>query len=172
MITPIRLGNIYNNNHFGSSFGGTTWDIRGVSPTLETAQGGNRQPLIVVKEDKMDNVICVASRGRIPKGQTEYVQNYEMLGNETINALTHASKDNMLLGKEYQMEDENQIYRIRKLTPRECFRLMGVRDEDYDKLTVSDTQKYKQAGNSIVVDVLEDIFDNMFVKECKSGRLF
>lgn len=63
-------------------------------------------------------------------------------------------------------------YRIRKLTPKECFRLMGVHDEDYEKLTVSDTQKYKQAGNSIVVDVLQAIFENMFVKECKKNRLF
>jgi len=62
-------------------------------------------------------------------------------------------------------------YRIRKLTPKECFRLMGVKDEDYDKLTVSNSQRYKQAGNSIVVDVLMAIFENMFIKDCK-GRLF
>lgn len=61
---------------------------------------------------------------------------------------------------------------IRKITPRECFRLMGVKDEDYDKLTVSVAQQYKQAGNSIVVDVLMAIFENMFVKDCKSNRLF
>ena len=68
---------------------------------------------------------------------------------------------------------ENKVrYRIRKLTPKECFRLMGVKDEDYEKLTVSDTQKYKQAGNSIVVDVLQAIFENMFVNECKKNRLF
>lgn len=65
-----------------------------------------------------------------------------------------------------------QNYRIRKLTPRECFRLMGVKDEDYEKLTVSDTQKYKQAGNSIVVDVLMAIFLNMFIKECETNTLF
>lgn len=63
-------------------------------------------------------------------------------------------------------------YQIRKLTPKECFRLMGVKDEDYEKLTVSNSQKYKQAGNSIVVDVLMSIFDNMFVQECKSNALF
>lgn len=65
-----------------------------------------------------------------------------------------------------------QDYRIRKLTPRECFRLMGVKDDDYNKLTVSNAQRYKQAGNSIVVDVLMTIFENMFVKDCKSNRLF
>ena len=53
--------------------------------------------------------------------------------------------------------------RIRKLTPRECFRLMGFTDEDFDKAQKvnSDTQLYKQAGNSIVVDVLCAIFREM-----------
>ena len=56
------------------------------------------------------------------------------------------------------MDMEN--IRIRKLTPRECWRLMGFSDEDFDraKEVNSDTQLYKQAGNSIVVDVLEAIF--------------
>lgn len=52
----------------------------------------------------------------------------------------------------------------RKLTPRECFRLMGVEDSDIDKLVtsgISDNQLYKLAGNSIVVDVLEGIFKNL-----------
>jgi DNA (cytosine-5)-methyltransferase 1 len=47
-------------------------------------------------------------------------------------------------------------YRIRKLTPRECFRLMGVKDEDYDKIAKnqSDSSLYHLAGDSIVVDIL------------------
>lgn len=52
-------------------------------------------------------------------------------------------------------------YRIRKFTPRECFRLMGLRDEEIDKIQrtgISNSQQYKLAGNSIVVDVLENIF--------------
>ena len=54
---------------------------------------------------------------------------------------------------------------IRKLTPRECFRLMGLDDKDIDKIQmtkISDTQQYKLAGNSIVVPVLEEIFKNLF----------
>ena len=56
-----------------------------------------------------------------------------------------------------------QDFRIRKLTPRECWRLMGFTDEDFDKAQKvnSDTQLYKQAGNSIVVDVLCAIFREM-----------
>ena len=59
------------------------------------------------------------------------------------------------------MESET---RIRKLTPRECFRLMGFTDEDFDKAAAvnSDTQLYAQAGNSIVVNVLEAIFKQLF----------
>ena len=57
-------------------------------------------------------------------------------------------------------------YKIRKLTPRECFRLMGLKDDDIDKIQqagISNAQQYKMAGNSIVVDVLEAIFRNLFL---------
>lgn len=57
-------------------------------------------------------------------------------------------------------------YRIRKLTPRECFRLMGVEDTDIDKLLsagISNSQLYKCAGNSIVVDTLYHIFRKAYI---------
>lgn len=71
------------------------------------------------------------------------------------------------------IKDMAKIYRIRKLTPRECFRLMGVSDADVDKIKaagVSESQQYKMAGNSIVVQVLEGIFTQMFRKD--SDALF
>ena len=57
--------------------------------------------------------------------------------------------------------------KIRKLTPLECWRLMGISDEDFYKAKSvnSNTQLYKQAGNAIVVDVLEEIFKQLFLKE-------
>lgn len=88
-----------------------------------------------------------------------------------------------------------KIYRIRKLTPRECFRLMGVSDEDISKiqnyplitedgktfnapkwmdlktvkqLSISESQQYKLAGNSIVVQVLEGIFTQLFRSDTDS----
>ena len=74
------------------------------------------------------------------------------------------------------MSDQNTIelpselkgkkFRIRKLTPRECFRLMGVDDSDIDKIQaagISQSGQYKLAGNSIVVDVLFHIFRKMFI---------
>lgn len=57
-------------------------------------------------------------------------------------------------------------YRIRKLTPRECFRLMGVDDASIDKIQgagISNSQQYKMAGNSIVVDTLYHLFRKMFI---------
>ena len=61
---------------------------------------------------------------------------------------------------------ENDL-RIRKLTPRECWRLMGFDDSDFDKASQvnSNAQLYKQAGNSIVVNVLEKIFHNLLIKD-------
>ena len=61
----------------------------------------------------------------------------------------------------------NIDFKIRKLTPKECWRLMGFSDNDFQKASdtgLSNTQLYKQAGNSIVVDVLEKIFKNLFLE--------
>ena len=82
-----------------------------------------------------------------------------------------------MINNEINMADQNAIelpselkgkkFRIRKLTPRECFRLMGVDDKDIDKIQaagVSNSGQYKLAGNSIVVDVLFHIFRKMFIE--------
>lgn len=58
-------------------------------------------------------------------------------------------------------------FRIRKLTPKECFRLMGVEDADIDKMQasgLSNSAQYKLAGNSIVVDVLYHIFRKVLIE--------
>ena len=58
-----------------------------------------------------------------------------------------------------------QEYRIRKLTPKECWRLMAFKDSDFDKAQsagISNTQLYKQAGNSITVCTLYYIFRNLY----------
>ena len=55
--------------------------------------------------------------------------------------------------------------KVRKITPKETFRLMGMRDKDIEKIQlcgISDTQQYKMAGNSIVINVLEEIFKELF----------
>lgn len=66
--------------------------------------------------------------------------------------------------KELAIMENVKEYRIRRLTERECLRLMDVSEEDIDKIlkAVSPSQAYKQAGNSIVVSVMVYIFDNLF----------
>ena len=73
-----------------------------------------------------------------------------------IKNATNAQKDNYAV--------ELPEYRIRKLTPKECWRSMGCSDEDFHKAEQvnSNSQLYKQAGNAIVVDVLEAIFKQIF----------
>ena len=75
------------------------------------------------------------------------------------NTITTVQKDNLLL--------EKPQYRIRKLTPRECGRLMGVSDEDIDKMAAvnSNSQLYKQFGNSIVVAVMVAMFRNLNIEQ-------
>ena len=111
------------------------------------------------------NLPCIAaSRGRNPKNPSDRTpgvpteQRLEFNTKGTSNTITTVQKDNYVV---------ETTYRIRKLTPRECFRLMGMRDDDIDKIQatgISNTQQYKMAGNSIVVDVLEAIFKNLFME--------
>lgn len=70
------------------------------------------------------------------------------------------------LGVTVKGENMNGL-RIRKLTPKECWRLMGFEDSDYEKAAKvsSKSQLYKQAGNSIVVNVLEEILRNLLLKD-------
>ena len=63
--------------------------------------------------------------------------------------------------------------RVRKITSKEAWKLMGFSEEDYLKASkvCSDTALYKQAGNSIVVNVLEKIFYNLFSKEYINDKI-
>lgn len=78
----------------------------------------------------------------------------------TITTRYSAANDKFIMEKKENERD----YRIRKLTPKECFRLMGVQDTDSDKIiaALSKSRCYQVAGNSIVVDVLAAIFDQLF----------
>lgn len=148
-----RIGNLYSDTA-GGARAGNTYDPEGLAPTLQTAQGGNRQPLII------DPVIC-RSIGRNPENPSDRTagapteQRLEPNSQGISNTLTTVQKDNYVL----------EQYRIRKLTPLECFRLMGFNDGEFNKLKgISNTQLYKMAGNSIVVNVLEGIFNNLLRK--------
>lgn len=133
------------------------YDVGGCSPTLSTMQGGNQEPKI------LENQI-VAMRGRNPDNPSDRTigspteQRLEVNTQGTSNCLTTARKDNFVIEPQY---------RIRKLTPRECGRLMAVSDEDISKMEEvnSNTQLYKQFGNSIVVDVMVSMFKNLNIKQ-------
>lgn len=102
----------------------------------------------------------------IKEGDGLYLQTIERGG---LDGISRTLKANM------QDAGVVQNYRIRKLTERECFRLMGVSESDIDKIQssgISKTQQYKMAGNSIVVDVLYHIFRKMFIeKENENNQL-
>lgn len=97
------------------------------------------------------------------------------------NTLSTSVKDNMLAVPELRMENgcmvdkDGHKYRIRKLTPTECFRLMDVDDEDIEKMKqagIAKTNLYKLAGNSIVVSCMYHIFRKLFIeKECENEQL-
>lgn len=75
-------------------------------------------------------------------------------------------------GNAITSNDDVSALRIRKLTPKECFRLMGFDDADFAKAEAvnSNTQLYKQAGNSIVVDVLEHLWRKIIDSGVFDGR--
>lgn len=87
---------------------------------------------------------------------------FEKLDN-ALEILDQNEINNKFLKFIYKIDEEFWLIRIRKLTPKECWRLMGFYDEDFEKAEKvnSNTQLYKQAGNSIVVNVLEEIFKQM-----------
>ena len=147
-----QVGNIVTTGNFKNPQRGRIYDADGISPTLNTMQGGGLEPKFI------EPVIC-RSIGRNPENPSDRTagapteQRLEPNSQGISNTLTTVQKDNYVL----------EQYRIRKLTPLECFRLMGFNDGEFNKLKgISNTQLYKMAGNSIVVNVLEGIFKQLF----------
>ena len=153
-INENRVGNL--NNHSGGSFAYQVYKTDGVAPTLtRIGDGGGREPFII------EDYYSCAVRGRYTDdGKTE--QQLEINNTETINNITSVAKDSLIMEK--VKVEKQQGYRIRKITPRESFRLMNISEEDYEKaqLVNSKTQLLKEAGNSIVVNCLVAIFGQMF----------
>ena len=120
--------------------------------------------------------IPAAIRGRYSDDKT-IIQTLEYRIDVCTNTITCVQKDNMLIEfneKRVDFMDEKTNFRIRRLTPKESWRLMGFSDEDFEKARNamntniykgkdrSSSQLYKQAGNSIVVDVLSAIMQNLY----------
>lgn len=149
----------------------------GIAPTLTSTSAGHEK-IIVIGEKAMEKPMVTDFQTSEPNVlrpvRTEYGKQvrkayesgevWESRHNMTelqprtdgiSNTLTTVQKDNYLC-------DSN--LRIRKLTPKECFRLMGFDDADFEKAEAvnSNTQLYKQAGNSIVVPVVQYILQELF----------
>jgi DNA (cytosine-5)-methyltransferase 1 len=125
------------------------FDINGISPALLANLGGDRNHNIVYNIKRLNETL---QKHTLPEGEVRFVDSYNQTIHENsacINARINATNDRHLWDG----------YKIRRLTPRECFRLMDFPDTfTWD---VSDSQAYKQAGNSIVVRVLEKIIKNL-----------
>lgn len=177
--TPIRLGNVYG-EQFGTGYAGNVWDTNAISPALMTMQGGGRQPHIMCGIDKslngtkiIDNANCLTAREDrgISNRKSEGTAVIEVLGN--VNPSGKGMNGNVFSDKGLaptlttNKGEGNKILsnlRIRKLTPKECFRLMGFDDSAYEAASqvVSNSQMYKQTGNSIVVDVIHYILVELY----------
>ena len=119
------------------------------TPALLANLGGDRNHNIVYNIKRLNETL---QKHTLPEGEVRFVDLYNQTIHENsacINARINATNDRHLWDG----------YKIRRLTPRECFRLMDFPDTfTWD---VSDSQAYKQAGNSIVVRVLEKIIKNL-----------
>lgn len=131
----------------------------GICPTITTRPEGFKTAILnVVKNDEPKIINPL-------KGKTEYGWHFEQNVYD-VNSVSRAIKAGEGSGNMLKVIDSScNPFRIRKLTPKECWRLMGWKDEQIDKVKgISNSQLYKQAGNSIVVNVLEEIFRKLFFK--------
>lgn len=135
----------------------------GLAPTLDCCGGGNRQVKIITKQQKKkdEGIIIVGCMDGTSDHTYELVNRvYDSKGiSPTLNTCGGGNTQVKILD-EYE-------YRIRRLIPKEYGRLMGVSDEDYVKMAAvnSNSQLYKQFGNSIVVDVMVAIFKNLNINQ-------
>lgn len=166
-----------------SSQNGMVYDPRGVSPTICVGHHAGVEPKIIEDMSRRSENIAfkMMPNGNIrayqadtpdksgvselqftdPRNESPTV----IIGN-TIKVIENMEHQENKTGITLPAELEGKRFRIRKLTPRECFRLMGVDDSDIDKMQqagISNSGQYKLAGNSIVVDVLYHIFRRMFI---------
>ena len=123
--------------------------------------------------DRSDNVPMVVDTIKIRVANKKGYQECEVGGVFDYNQSTSKTRRGRVIergkvsGTIMATEDkavyEGGKYRIRKLTPRECWRLMDFDDEDFDKAAehCSNTQLYKQAGNSVCVSVIRRIAENI-----------
>jgi DNA (cytosine-5)-methyltransferase 1 len=149
----MQIGNLYpDTEKFKNRTMGRVYSTDGISPTINCCSGGDREPKILEcdffgfgrSRDKKGNVVS--------RHLNDYVN--------CIHAQVGSARDIMQV-----LVAQSIPFRIRKLTPKECLRLMDVTDEDIAKIQntgISNSRQYKLAGNSICVNVLYFTMEQMF----------
>lgn len=141
VVEPQMLGHIELNGHDAIK---RVYDVEGVSPTLTTMGGGHREPKIAEEQAKMAEIAR-------PENLAYCID---------ANYTKGIAPSGIGKGRRTHVEEATPRYRIRKLTPRECFRLQGFPDSEFDKLTasgISNSQLYKMAGNAVTTNVIDAI---------------
>jgi DNA (cytosine-5)-methyltransferase 1 len=144
--TPTRE----NSNRF------RTYSPEGVGAALSTMGGGGLEPCVMVREATKKGYDIAEVGDSINFEQPNSKTRRGRVGKGVANTLTSVQKDNLVVTK--------PSYRIRKLLPIECWRLQGFTDEQFYKAQdagVSNSQLYKQAGNSVTVNVIEAIAERL-----------
>lgn len=133
------------------------YDTNGISPTLHTCGGGNTEVKILETQLKTKNKRLISMLDKIDVSKTQAIDMY----NQSVHNEMHTIKTNI---DSSNMTAITQGYRIRKLTERECFRLMGVKEQDFEKASKNQSMSslYHLAGDSIVVTCLMAIFGSIF----------
>ena len=145
-----QVGNLIDTESFGGNpHRGRVYDISGISPCLNCMGGGGLEPKIRVKE---------ATKQGYAEAEIGDSVNLSHPNSKTRRGRVGKQIANTLLTGESQGVIEPD-FRIRKLTPRECWRLQGFPDWAFDKAQEvnSNSQLYKQAGNSVTVNVISAI---------------
>lgn len=160
---------------------GVVYDPNGISPTLNTMQGGDRQPKIIQRSHGYNaggehdiaptvtsnsyhenNFLKLKIREATKQGYAEASVgdsvNLSHPNSKTRRVRVGEGIANTIVTWDSQAVVEPS-FRIRKLTPRECWRLQGFPDWAFDKAQEvnSNSQLYKQAGNSVTVNVIKEI---------------
>lgn len=144
-----QIGQIYGTDNKPNPQAGRVYSSECLSPTLDTCSGGNRMPKIIESGQFRPKDRNYNSHGK------EREEQFETRKDGLSNALLTSSIKNCI----------REDFRIRKLTPREYWKLMGLTFEDCDKardIGVANTHLYKQAGNGIITNCCELLAEHLY----------
>ena len=169
-IVVNQLGNISNSKSFGGNPQvGRVYGIDGIAPTLSTMQGGGQEPKALIPKKKFGRLgqqaIDTFNDNKSNISPCDVIEPYKHRLRKDGNTPTVTTRPE---GLKTCILPITTDFRIRKLTPLECWRLQGFPDWCFDRAKeagISDSQLYKQAGNSVTVPVIRAIGEQMEFEE-------